>query len=202
MAWSTLPGIVRVLLRVAAGIAALVAIYLVWQVSAPWRNLDAYHWKYSEAPGGREQSISIAAKESSMGGGNGNTFTPTLFVVCDDGHPNVSLELPLSICIGDCSHGGAYDISEFVVSNPDAQSQFGAPATWHTANVSQARVTRFRSASEAGYEEDTPLVAPFLRKLAGAKEFWIVTAGGEAKFETGGLAAAMPRLSKVCPALK
>ena len=202
MAWSTLPAFVRVLLRGAAGIVALVAIYLVWQVSAPWRNPDAYNWKYGEAPGGQEQSISIAARESSMGAANGDNFTPTLFILCESGHPNVSLELALSICIGDCSKGADYDISEFFVSNPDAPSQLGAPATWHTASASQAHVTRFRSASEAGSAQDTPFVAPFIRKLAGAKEFWIDTAGGEAKFETGGLAAALPRLAKACPALK
>ena len=132
---------------------------------------------------------------------NGDNFAPTLFILCESGHPNVSIELTLSICIGDCSKGADYDISEFFVSDPSAQSQFGAPATWHTASASQAHVTRFRSASEAGSGQDTPLVTRFIRKLAGAKEFWIVTAGGEAKFETGTLAAALPRLAKACPAL-
>jgi hypothetical protein len=201
MIWSSLPSFVRALLRVAGGVLVLVAIYEIWQVSAPWRNRDAYNWTYTEAPDGHEQSLAIDAKESTMGGANGDTFTPTLSVLCEDGHPNVSLELGLSLCIGDCTNGAVYDVSEYFVSDPSAPSQFGASAVWHTTRASQAHATRFRSASEAGAAEDTPLVAPFVRKLAGAKEFWITTGSGEAKFDTAGLAAALPRLAKTCPAL-
>ena len=202
MTGSTLPAYLRVILRIAGGAVAIAAIVVLWQVSAPWRNPEAYNWKYAEAPGGHEQSLSIAAKEGSLSGADGDRLTPTLFVVCEDGRPNVSLELGLTLCIGDCSHGATYDISEFFVGNPDAPSQFGAPAVWHTTSASQAHVTRFRAASEAGAEQDAPLVAPFVRKLAGAKEFWIANGSGEAKFETGALAAALPRLAKACPALR
>lgn len=193
-------------MRVAGGVAVLGLIVWLAQVTEPWWRPAAYHWKYSEEPvaGGNVQSLSIAAVSSSMTTPGGHDYTPTLAVTCEDGYANVTMDMPYSVCLGDCSKGAVIDVDEYFVTDPSARSQTGQQASWHTTSATQVRAKQFYDPSDSTSfaKDDAPKAIAFIRRLAASKEFWVEGGSVRAKFITSGFASELPRLEKSCPALK
>jgi hypothetical protein len=202
MGWLNARKIVATARNLIIGVAVVALLYWVSQLTAPWWNPDAFNWKYADASVG--QSLSIKAKDSTLRSITGQSYTPTLMVICKAGYVNVAVDMGFVLCMGDCSKGGSLDAFEYFVTDPGVDTQDGHPGSWYMTAAAHSLAKRFSDPTDSPElaKVDAPEAAAFIRRLAMSKEFWIAAGQSTSKFDTHGLASALPLLAQSCPALR
>jgi len=175
---STAMRLIRWLGRLAVGLAVLVAILFVRRWTKPWWDPSAYRWAYTATPSprGERRSLSIKARASTMTDITGVHFTPTLSIICQNGHVYVEMETARVMCaFGPCPHGGILDAAEYFVRHPGAHigPAQQAPAIWYFRGHDHSRLMRFTEWADdpARAARETPQAVAFVRRLASSREF-------------------------------
>jgi hypothetical protein len=192
------------LARLAVGFAVLGALYWVSIWTQPLWDRDAFHWAYTETttPAGQRLALSIKAKKSNMGSITGVSFTPTLYVICEQQHVYVEMDTTRPLCIGPCGELGTYSTFEYFVTDVDAPERERERGEWYFTGAAPTRAKHFYEvADDPGFAaKDVSKAIAFVQRLAAVKEYRVSL--GSAEFAVADFADQLPRLRQACPLLE
>ena len=187
--------------------AVLAAVVVTGATAAAfhWRPLwdaDHYKWKLELANGADQPrlELSIQPLKSTLGNEDGR-LSPSLRINCQNHQLNLYLA-PMRSCTTICMQDFDVDFDEAFLDDAGAPQGPSSHGHWRIPPQTES-AARFNYADATTASQAYPLnmaARAFIERLANSKSFVLTSQGGEVRYDTGDLAAKLPKLWAVCPA--